>query len=65
MIFTRKDWGIIEGILRRRITADAKRLEKKGRYLDPEDEKEIRRKIQGLMDLMEKVRMEKNLAPDI
>lgn len=65
MILTRKDWGIIEGLLRRRIAGETKRIEKKDKYLNPEDVEEIRHKIQGLINLMDKVRKEKNLAPDI
>lgn len=62
MALSRKEWGIIEGLVRRRLNGEITRAEKKRQYLSDDSISEITERITELQDLMEKVRREKNSA---
>ncbi len=62
MALSRKEWGILEGLVRRRLNSEITRVQKKKQYLTDDSIREITERITELQDLMEKVRREKNSA---
>lgn len=62
MPLTEKEWGILEGLLRRRIRDNTSRATRKRPYLSQDLNDLIDEKITDLLNLLEKIKEEKSKA---